>query len=194
MARAGDVMEDPVTGSRAVFRQTAAETNGELLQIDFMFPPHIPVSSEHIHPLQEERFEVISGMFGFLVDGQEAMGGPGYQTVAPAGVPHNFWVVGDEAAQIRFEFRPALRTAEAFETLWALIREGKVNQKTGRANPLQMALFVSEYRDEYVLARPPRPVQKVLFGMLAAVARLLGYRARHPYPYAGRSSVPTSAP
>lgn len=190
MARAGDVMEDPVSGARAVFRQTATETNGELLQIDFILPPHMPVSSEHIHPLQEERFEVLSGTFGFLVGGQEQVGGEGHRTVAPAGVPHNFWVVGDEWGEIRFEFRPALRAKEVFETLWFLLREGRINRKTGRPNLLQGVVLLSEYRDVYIPAHPSRPVQTVLFGVLAPVGRLLGYRAKHPYSSASGASAP----
>ena len=114
--------------------------------------------------------------------------------VVPLGVPHNFWVVGDEWGEIRFEFRPALRTAEVFETLWGLIRDGKVDRKTGRPNLLQGAVLLSEYRDEYALVHPPRPVQTVVFGILAPVGRLLGYRARHPYPYSGESDAPATAP
>jgi hypothetical protein len=32
-------------------------------------------------------------------------------------------------------------------------------------------------------------VQRVAFGALAAVGRLLGYRAHYPYPYAERREV-----
>ncbi len=194
MARAGDVMEDPVSGARGVFRQTSVETNGELVQIDFTFAPHVPVSSEHIHPLQEERFEVLSGTFGFLVNGQEQTGGAGYQLVAPAGVPHNFWVVGDEPSEISFEFRPALRTEEVFETLWTLVRAEKINRKTGRPSLLQSAVMLSEYRNEFVPASPQLPVQRVPFGVLAPLGRLLGYRARLPYPYAVSASSAAPAP
>lgn len=192
MARAGDMMEDPISGARAVFQRTAAETNGDLVRIDFTFPPHIPMSSEHIHPLQEERFEVLSGTFGFLVDGQEQAGGAGHKLVAPAGVPHNFWVVGDEPGQIRFEFRPALRTEEVFETLWTLARTEKIDLKTGRPSLLQSAVLLSEYRNEFVPASPPLPVQRLLFGVLAPIGRLLGYRARLSYPYS--ESTSTAAP
>ncbi len=58
-----------------------------------------------------------SGTFGFLVSGEEQVGGAGRRVSAPAGVGYKFWIVGDELGEIRFEFRPALRTEEAFETL-----------------------------------------------------------------------------
>ena len=34
MARAGDELVNPVTGLRTVFRKTARQTSGELLQVD----------------------------------------------------------------------------------------------------------------------------------------------------------------
>ena len=34
MARAGDVIESPVIGERAVFRKTAGDTDGALLQLE----------------------------------------------------------------------------------------------------------------------------------------------------------------
>jgi hypothetical protein len=36
MAKAGDEMLNPVTGLRMIFRKTANETNGELLQFDWI--------------------------------------------------------------------------------------------------------------------------------------------------------------
>jgi hypothetical protein len=36
VAHAGEVIENPVTGERVVFRQTARDTGGELLQFDLM--------------------------------------------------------------------------------------------------------------------------------------------------------------
>ena len=44
MAKPGDVIENPVTGERIVFRKTARETNGELLQFELLLKP-LPRSS-----------------------------------------------------------------------------------------------------------------------------------------------------
>jgi hypothetical protein len=37
VAHAGEVIENPVTGERVVFRQTARDTGGELLQFEPIF-------------------------------------------------------------------------------------------------------------------------------------------------------------
>lgn len=39
MARAGDELVNPVTGLRTVFRKTARQTSGELLQVDWIGEP-----------------------------------------------------------------------------------------------------------------------------------------------------------
>ena len=47
-------------------------------------------------------------------------------------------------------------------------------------DPLQLALFVTEFSDVAVFRKPPAAVQRVLFGALAPIARRRGYRATYP--------------
>jgi hypothetical protein len=49
-------------------------------------------------------------------------------------------------------------------------------------NPLRAALILREFADEFALVRPPRAIQRIIFGPLAAVGRLVGLRAEYPYP------------
>jgi hypothetical protein len=53
-------------------------------------------------------------------------------------------------------------------------------RKKGLPNLLQLALFAREFEDVMYLTSPPRVVQKVLFGVLAPIARLLGYKGSYP--------------
>ena len=55
MARAGDELLSPVTGLRTVFRKTSRETDGELLQVDWIGSPGWTTGPDHVHPRQEER-------------------------------------------------------------------------------------------------------------------------------------------
>jgi hypothetical protein len=54
MAKAGDELVNPVTGLRTLFRKTARETSGELLQVDWIGEPGWTTGPDHVHPLQEE--------------------------------------------------------------------------------------------------------------------------------------------
>ncbi len=83
------------------------------------------------------------------------------------------------------DFRPALRTAVAFETLTALARRGQTNKAGAPRNPLLAALVLRHFEDEIYFVRPPLAVQRALLGPLAALARVLGYQAEHRYLYSG---------
>jgi len=187
MARAGDELVNPVTGLRTVFRKTARETSGELLQVDWIGERGWTTSPDHIHPRQEERFEVLSGKLGLRVEGAEHFLGEGEVIVAPAGSAHAAWnASSDDEVHALIDFRPALRTETAFETLAGLARDGKTNRAGAPSNLLLLALVLRHFEEEIFLVRPPLVVQRVVFGVVARVARLLGYRAEYAYPYARR--------
>src|SRR3984957_7021695 len=84
MARAGDELVNPITCERIVFRKTAAETGGALLEMDdfWMRPGHR--APAHAHPGMRERWEVIAGMASFAIGGVEQRAGPGHVVVADA--------------------------------------------------------------------------------------------------------------
>jgi quercetin dioxygenase-like cupin family protein len=189
MAKSGDELVNPVTGLRTVFRKTAQETSGELLQVDWIGEPGWTTGPDHVHPLQEERFEVLSGKLGLRLGGVERVHGAGDVIVAPAGSPHAAWNAGHDEVHVLVDFRPALRTETAFETLASLARDGKTNRAGVPKNPLRFALILRHFEGEIYFVRPPLAVQRVILGPLAKVARLLGYRAEYLYPYARQSEA-----
>jgi quercetin dioxygenase-like cupin family protein len=182
MAEAGDIIEHPVTGEKVIFRKTAQDTGGELLLAELIVQPHGFVAAEHIHPLQEERFEVISGSVRLRMNGVEKEIQKGESMIVPSGTPHLWWNDSDEEAHVLVEVRPALRIEEFFETFFGLAQAGKVNKKTGLPNPLILALIMREFKQEIHLAQPPLPVQNVLFSVMGLIGRLCGYQGRYPYP------------
>src|SRR5918999_142466 len=65
MAYAGQTLDNPISGERITFRKTAEDTKGGLLQIDLELAHDGKVPGKHVHPKQEERFEVLSGTMKF---------------------------------------------------------------------------------------------------------------------------------
>ncbi len=179
MAKSGEVIRHPVTGERLIWRQVAADTAGELLQADLFAEPGGFVAAAHVHPNQEERFEVISGTLRLRINGEERLLSAGEVAVIAPGQPHVWWNAGEEEVHVLGEFKPALRTELFFETFFGLAADGKTNRK-GLPNPMRMAVLMREYADELHLARPSVRAQRALFGPLAAVGRALGYRAWYP--------------
>jgi mannose-6-phosphate isomerase-like protein (cupin superfamily) len=180
MAKAGDTLESPPTGARIRFLKTARDTNGQLLQIDDVMKGGGRVAIEHVHPYIEERFEILSGTARLSMRGQERDVGAGETVVVPAGTPHVWGNPHEDEVYLLIEFRLALRMEEWFESFFGLQKDGKVNPNSGLPNPLQWAVISREYEDELYLASPPLLVQRVRFGLLALIGKLVGYKARYP--------------
>ena len=195
MARRGQTLVNPASGERITFRTTAAETGGELVAIDLELPRggRVP-GGLHIHPLQEERFEVVSGTMRFRMRRRRIVAGPGDVVVVRPGVPHDFANAGEGTALVRVEIRPALRMEELFETAVTLAEQGRT-MLGGIPRPLDLALFAREFEQEVRAAFPPRWLQRLAFAPLAAIARrrrggvLASVRPLRPpaEPHAGRA-------
>ena len=89
MAYAGQAIENPLSGERIIFLKTAADTNGELLAIDLELRRDGHVPGTHVHPIQEERFEVVKGTMRFKMGGKRMIA-TGGEVVVPPGVRHRF--------------------------------------------------------------------------------------------------------
>jgi quercetin dioxygenase-like cupin family protein len=178
---AGDVLVNPSTGLSTVFNQTSADTAGALLQVEWIGTPRWTTGPDHVHRHQEERFEVRSGQLGLRVDGNERVLTSGEVAVVAAGVPHAAWNAGNTDVSALVDFRPALRTEVAFETLAALAQAGRTTKAGAPRNPLLLALILRHFEDEIYFVRPPLAVQRALLGPLAAVARRVGLRPEQAY-------------
>ena len=121
--------------------QTANETDGELLEMEATYSGEARMPPEHLHPKQAERFEVLEGAMRAIVDGEERVYEVGESFDVPAGTLHQMAAEGP--TRMRWEVRPALRTAEFFERLYG--------SGPGSAQELGEAFF-AEYADEFRLA------------------------------------------
>jgi quercetin dioxygenase-like cupin family protein len=182
--QAGDSLENPCTGERGVLVKTPWEGENPSLEADLHVQPKGAVVGEHVHRNFDERFTVRAGRIGFRLDGNESVAGPGDVVEIPRGSWHDWWNAGDEEVVARVWVSDGARFLQMIETLFGLARDGHTNAK-GMPDPLQLALFATEFRDVLVLRRPPAVVQKLVFGLLAPIGRARGYRGT--YPQYGRS-------
>ena len=187
MATAGQTIDNPITGERVTFVETASATDGERLVIDVSMRPSGRIAAAHVHSRQEERFTVLAGEIRMVVAGQTRSAAEGDAVVVAPGVAHNWWNDGAGVAEVRVEFRPALDTETFFETFFGLARDGKTNRR-GMPNLLRILVLVADLGESCpVLPRPPAGVQRLVAHALAPIGRLAGYRAvdaryspRHP--------------
>lgn len=183
MIKKGDKIVNTRTGQTMIFLQTGHETNGEVLEIENFQKPSLEREAVHVHPYQKSSFEVITGEVHIWIDGQESVLKPGEEKIIPAGVPHLFWIGGEEEAHFYSRFWPALNIAEFFDTYFGLARDGKLN-KYGITNIFHTALISLNYKNVIRLTSPPWAVQLLLYYMLAPIGKILGfngdYKSKNP--------------
>ena len=179
MTTPGQTITNPVTRETITFRKTAAQTGGEYVEIDLLLEAGGQVPGTHIHPLQEERFEVLQGRMKFRYGFRKIVAEAGETVVVPAGVVHNFANASkDEDARVRVTVTPALKMEELFATTVRLAEEGRTNRK-GMPKPVELAMFVERFRDEVEAPFPPPSVVRFL---LAPLRRIGERRARVERP------------
>jgi mannose-6-phosphate isomerase-like protein (cupin superfamily) len=169
------VVENPAGPMRLRFLRTAADTNGELLEMEATYQPGSVEPLEHFHPRQEEHFEIVAGEMRARIAGEERTLTAGEALDVPRGTVHAMWNQGEAEAQLIWQTRPALRTEDFFVAVGRLAQRGMLTAK-GAANPLLGAALMHEFRDEFRPTSPPPAVQAIAFPVLASLARLLGQR------------------
>jgi quercetin dioxygenase-like cupin family protein len=178
MADAGQIIENPVSGERIEFLRCAADTDGKLLEFELTLAADGRVPGAHVHPEQEERFEVLEGTMKFRLGLRTIVAEAGDTIVVPAGRVHKFSNGGDGEARVRVEVAPALDMEELLVTTAELAHAGQV-MRSGMPKPLHLALFVRRFRREVRAPFPPAPVVHALMAPLAAMARRRGHDARY---------------
>jgi quercetin dioxygenase-like cupin family protein len=169
----GLTLENPVTGERFTFTETAATSDGALLAFDFALRPGGSVPVPHVHPAQRERFEVLEGRMRFRVGLRTRTAGPGDVVEIEAGVAHSFANAGAGEARLRVEVRPALEMGELLVEVVGLARAGRMTRRGLPRNPLELARLARRY--DRVAHAPLLTVraQRVLLAPLV-------FSARHP--------------
>lgn len=177
-------LTNPVTGTELVTTEVDEE-HGRRLVAEYEIQPRRPRDDfRHVHRTWTETFEIMAGDSRFELDGEEFRAGAGDVIELPPNIPHlHPWNVGSGVLRMRQvalldpPSPDALRTVGCgFVTLYGMAQEGKVDER-GHAPFLQTASTLRSFQAHGIfLAGLPVPVQKVLFGAVAAFGRLLGVR------------------
>jgi quercetin dioxygenase-like cupin family protein len=183
---ADNPLVQPITGERIVFLKRSRDTDGTLLRMQHVMAPHGFVAAPHVHPNQEERFQVGGSPLVFRIGKVERIYQPGETAVVPPGAPHVWWNPGQDEAHVLMEFAPALDTETFFENWFGLAADGKFNAKGLPKSLLQLMVLARDYRREIAFPPPLNWIVGPLAMSLAPVGRLRGYRSRYER-YSGRA-------
>ncbi len=171
---------NPYNGERVTFLITSQETNGEFLKAKVELPASALGPPLVFHLAFTETFEVLEGQLDVSIGGKQhhRVLTAGEKTLVPLNTLHRFWNSSNAPSVFTIEVRPASRFEELMRTLFGLGNDGKVNKAGIPTNIWEFVLF-TELSESYIKG-PPVFLQKVIFGLLARIARLKGYDPDFP--------------
>jgi len=164
------------TGQTYFFLQTAADSQGKILEIESSYAPHSLEPPLHYHPHQFEDFTILEGELTVKINGSLKVLKKGHTLHIPANTPHSMWNNSKAKTIVNWKVTPALNSEQLFETFAGLANDNKTKQD-GVPPFLQVVLTVNKFSDTFRLVKPPYFIQKLIFSLLTPVSLLLGYRA-----------------
>jgi quercetin dioxygenase-like cupin family protein len=171
MITPGQTLENPVTGERFTFTDTASSTGGKLLAFELALRPGGAVPVPHVHPIQTERFEVVAGLMRFRLGLRRRIAGPGDVFEVAPGVVHGFANAGEDEARVRVEVRPALAMEEMLAEVVAMAHAGRMTRRGLPRNLRDLAVLARTYDREAHAPLLSVGVQRLLLAPLVLSAR-----------------------
>ena len=155
-------------GERVTVRRHAPE----VLEVEAEWAPAAAKPLPHLHPAQDERFEILEGELTIDLDGTRHVLRAGDGLDVPRATKHRMWNSGDAVARATWRTMPAGRTAG----FWQAVHEARKTKPTdahGMLTPPAAAPILRAYRDTFRLALPDAVARPALLA-LSAVGRLRG--------------------
>ncbi|WP_135365705.1 cupin domain-containing protein [Halosimplex halophilum] len=177
-----DWVRSPPAGKTVLFTDRPDDPDRDPLRFEMWLDAdgsHGPM--RHVHPEQDEFFEVVDGRLGVFHEGTTTEHGPGERVEIPAGDEHRFWNAGSTDLHLRGGVDPGLRTEPFMRITYGLARDGEPVTPSGMVlNLLRVAVLLAEFDDMLYLAGAPVWLQRLGVDALAPVGRLLGYGNAYP--------------
>jgi len=168
-------MHNPVTGDVYEFMETSKDTNGERVTMKATISGKGKMVPNHIHVLQDESYEVTSGVLTIWQDGVITKLPAGEKMTLARNKPHNHYNDADLPVSYIHSVTPALDFDYLVENLVKLSIDGKMHN--GKAGFIQELVTLKYLDSKTFLAAIPVGTQKALMNIIGPIGRLFGYRA-----------------
>lgn len=129
-------------------------------------------SAIHVHPQQEEIYEVKEGEIQVYLDKNWRTIKAGERVTIPKGTIHAFRNIGKQKVIAFNSHNPGLRFGEMLEVIQKYINEGKITSTKGFRNLAYMSSIMVEYSDVMTTIKPPSAVIK----FMSKLGKAFGYK------------------
>ena len=162
------------SGDSIELLETSAMTGGERVRTRIVFAAGGIRVPPHVHPLQDETLEVISGSLTCILDGKRHVADAGATVRLPRGIGHQHYSEGPEGAVTIQTMTPGLDFDYLLENLFGFGAEGRLK---GVSYLMQLLVLLAKMKSAFAHAHIPLWFQKGVAKLVTPLAYLLGYRA-----------------
>jgi quercetin dioxygenase-like cupin family protein len=152
MAARGERFKMP-DGSVYVVREPAAESGGEVVEMEFVLPSGCVPPPPHVHRSQVEDYEVLEGSFEVVIDGRWRTLSAGESASVPVGALHTFRNRSGDVVRVRNRHRPAMRFEQFIERICEVLRAADVRRKRDPRVFLYLSMVMLDFEDTLVATR-----------------------------------------
>lgn len=126
--------------------------DAERLEVEATYAPGSAPPPNHLHPAQDEAFEILEGSMRVRIDGgPDSTLHAGETLEVPRAIPHTMWNAADVPARTRWITRPAGRTEAWFRTLDSFQRRSEAGETV---DPKEYIAALEAFEDVFRLAPP----------------------------------------
>ncbi len=156
-------------GEKLTFIGISRRADGEYAEAEGLAQPGSGPPM-HVHHVQDEAVQVISGRLGYQVLGREPQfAGPGELVVWPAGTAHKWWNAGETELRTTGWCKPPDNIEFFLGALFASVKE-----HGGRPNLFDAAFLLTRYRREFDMLELPTVVRRVVMPIVYVVGLATG--------------------
>jgi hypothetical protein len=154
--------------------------DGPRMSFERRYAPRTGHADPHYHLDFTQTWEALDGEGMIEVEGEKRPFAKGDRVEVQPGTPHRDpWDPAEGGLRVRGSFDPSTPFIEGYAEAWAHhLREGTVNDQD-EMPIMQILLVAKETGGKSYRAGVPRVVQDLTLPLVAAIARLRGFRARY---------------
>jgi mannose-6-phosphate isomerase-like protein (cupin superfamily) len=171
MGQAGDVFAMP-DGARYILQTPTAQTAGQYVEFEWIFPQGTFAPPPHRHPDQVEEYEVLEGELEVLIGDQWRTLRTGESASVSVGMNHTFRRP-KQLVRVRNFHRPALGFEAFIERSYRVWQSKTIRSLRDPRLPIYLAMLWREYPETL---QETRARDRIAISAAASLGRLLGMK------------------
>jgi len=163
---------EPTLKTRAIVVKSAVDKQRETVIMIAEIGPRESGPPSHIHPSQQETYDVLEGEAEFILGDKTILVKQGDKVEIPANTPHTFKNTTDSRLRMQDTHLPALTFEEMMRELHGLVHSGKIKGFNDFKSLIYLSMLWVKHKELQRSTQPPFFVMQTM----ALVGQLLGYK------------------